>query len=150
MEFQLSAVNVLHLLCQQIWKTQQWPQDRKRSVFILIPKKGNAKECSNYCITAHMLARLRSKSLKTGFSSMWTESFQMYKLDFEKAEEPVIKLATSVGSWRKQGNCRQMSTSVTLTKLMPLTVNLNKLLKILKEMGVPHQLICSLRNLHVS
>ena len=43
------AVKVLHSICQQIWKTQQWPQDWKRSVFILIPKKGNAKECSNYC-----------------------------------------------------------------------------------------------------
>ena len=42
------AVKVLHSVCQQIWKTQQWPQDWKRSVFILIPKKGNAKECSNY------------------------------------------------------------------------------------------------------
>ena len=43
------AVNVLYSICQQIWKTQQWPQDWKRSVFIPIPKKGNAKECSNYC-----------------------------------------------------------------------------------------------------
>ena len=42
------AVKVLHSICQQIWKTQQWPQDGKRSIFILIPKKGNAKECSNY------------------------------------------------------------------------------------------------------
>ena len=42
------AVKVLHSICQQIWKTQQWPQDWKRSVFIPIPKKGNAKECSNY------------------------------------------------------------------------------------------------------
>ena len=42
------AVNVLHSICQQIWKTQQWAQDRERSVFIPIPKKGNAKECSNY------------------------------------------------------------------------------------------------------
>ena len=42
------AVKVLHSKCQQIWKTHQWPQDWKRSVFILIPKKGNAKECSNY------------------------------------------------------------------------------------------------------
>ena len=46
------AVKVLHSTCQQIWKTQQWPQDWKRSVFIPIPKKGNAKECSNYCTTA--------------------------------------------------------------------------------------------------
>ena len=46
------AVKVLHSICQQIWKTQQWPQDWKRSVFIPIPKKGNAKECSKYCIIA--------------------------------------------------------------------------------------------------
>ena len=42
------AVKVLHSICQQIWKTQKWPQDRKKSVFISIPKNGNAKECSNY------------------------------------------------------------------------------------------------------
>ena len=46
------AVKVLHSICQQMWKTQQWPQDWKRAVFIPIPKKGNAKECSNYCTTA--------------------------------------------------------------------------------------------------
>ena len=46
------AIKVLHSTCQQIWKTQQWPQDWKRSVFISIPKKGNAKECSNYCTIA--------------------------------------------------------------------------------------------------
>ena len=46
------AVKVLHSICEQIWKTQQWPQDWKRSVFIPIPKKGNAKECSNYHVTA--------------------------------------------------------------------------------------------------
>ena len=46
------AVKVLQSICQEIWKTQQWPQDWKRSVFIPIPKKGNAKECSNYCIIA--------------------------------------------------------------------------------------------------
>ena len=46
------AVKVLHSICQQIWKMQQWPQDWKRSVFIPIPKKGNAKECSNYCTIA--------------------------------------------------------------------------------------------------
>ena len=46
------AIKVLLSLCQQIWKTQQWPQDWKRSLFIPIPKKGNAKECSNYCTIA--------------------------------------------------------------------------------------------------
>ena len=49
------AVKVLHSICQQIWKTQQWPQDWNRSVFIPIPKKGNAKECSNYCTIALIL-----------------------------------------------------------------------------------------------
>ena len=49
------AVKVLHSICQQIWKTQQWPQDRERSVFIQIPKKGNAKECSNYHTIALIL-----------------------------------------------------------------------------------------------
>ena len=46
------AMKVLHAICQQIWKTQQWPPDKERSVFIPIPKKGNAKECSNYCTIA--------------------------------------------------------------------------------------------------
>ena len=46
------AFKVLHSICQQIWKIQQWPQDRKRSIFIPIPKKDNAKECSNYCTIA--------------------------------------------------------------------------------------------------
>ena len=48
----MDAMKVLHSICQQIWKTQQKPQDWKRSVFISIPKKGNAKECANYCTTA--------------------------------------------------------------------------------------------------
>ena len=47
-----NAVKVLHSICQQIWKTHWWPQDQKRSVFILVPKKGNTKECSNYCTIA--------------------------------------------------------------------------------------------------
>ena len=65
------AVKVLHSSCQQMWKTQQWPQDRKRSVFILIPKKGNAKECSNYHtieLISHA-SKIISKSFKPGFNS---------------------------------------------------------------------------------
>ena len=50
--FQILKDDAVHSICQQIWKTQQWPQDGKRSVFIPIPKKGNAKECSNYCTIA--------------------------------------------------------------------------------------------------
>ena len=57
------AVKVLHSTCQQIWKTQQWPQDWKRSVFIPIPKKGNAKECSNY-LTISIISHARKVMLK--------------------------------------------------------------------------------------
>ena len=65
------AMKVLHSICQQIWKTQQWPQDWKRSVFIPIPKKGNAKERSNYCTIA-LISHSRKVMLKfskPGFSS---------------------------------------------------------------------------------
>ena len=57
------AVKVLHLICQEILKTQQWPKDRKTSVFITIPKKGNAKECSNYC-TAVLISHASKVMLK--------------------------------------------------------------------------------------
>ena len=66
------AVKVLHSIGQQIWKTQQWPQDWKRSVFIPIPKKGNAKECSNYhtiALISHA-SKVLLKIPKPGFSNM--------------------------------------------------------------------------------
>ena len=65
------AVKGLHAICKQIWKTLQWPQDWKRSVFIPIPEKGNAKECSNYHALTLILhaSRLCSKSFKLGFNS---------------------------------------------------------------------------------
>ena len=65
------AVKVLHLICQQISKTQQWPQDWKRSVFIPIPKKGNAKQCSNYCtiVLISHARKVRLKCSKPGFSN---------------------------------------------------------------------------------
>ena len=69
-----------------------------------------------------MLVRLCSKSFKQGFSSTWTGNFQMFKLDLEKAEEPEIKLPTSVGSLKKQENSRKTSISASLTMLKPLTV----------------------------
>ena len=58
------AVKVLYSICQQIWKTQQWPQDWKRSVFTAVPKKGNAKECSNYCTIA-FISHISKIMLKT-------------------------------------------------------------------------------------
>ena len=57
------AVKVLHSMCQQIWKIQQWPQDWKRSIFIPIPKKGNAKECSNY-FTIALISQANKEMLK--------------------------------------------------------------------------------------
>ena len=59
------AVKVVYSICQQIWKTKQWPQDWKRSVFIPIPKKGNAKECSNYNTVALTSAAATAKSLQS-------------------------------------------------------------------------------------
>ena len=91
------AVKVLHSTCQQMWKTQQWPQDWKTSVFIPIPKKGNVKTTAQLC-SFHMLARYCSKSLNLGFNHMGNENSQMFKLDLQKAEEPEIKLPTSVES----------------------------------------------------
>ena len=59
-----NALKVLHSICQQIWKIQQWPQDRRRSVFIPIPKKGNAKECSDY-FTIALISHASKVMLKT-------------------------------------------------------------------------------------
>ena len=66
------ALKVLHSICQQIWKTQKWPQDWKKSVFIPIPKKGNAKECSNYCTIALIshASKVMLKILQAKFNSM--------------------------------------------------------------------------------
>ena len=75
-------------------------------------------------------------------------NFQMFKLVLEKAEEPEIKLPTSAGSWKKQENSRKTSISALLTMPKPLTVDHNKLWKILKEMGIPEHLTCLLRNLY--
>ena len=113
---------MLHSICQQIWKTQQWPQNWKRSVFIPIPEKGNAKECLNYhtiVLISHVI-RLRSKILQVRLQQYLNRELPIYKLGLEKAEEPEIKLPTFIRSWRKQGNSRK--TSASLTTLKPLTV----------------------------
>ena len=96
------AVKVLHSVCQQIWKIQKWPQDCNRSICIPIPKKSNAKGCSNYhtitLISHASKVMLKIPKSKPGFSGTRTVNFQMFKLDLEKAEEPEIKLPTSAGS----------------------------------------------------
>ena len=117
------AVKVLHSICQKIWKTQQWPQDWKSSVFILISKKGTAKECSNYrtlALISHT-SKVMLKILQARLRQ-YVNNFQMFKLDLEKAEEPEIKLPTSVGSWKKQESSKKTSTSASLTELKLLTV----------------------------
>ena len=86
----------------------------KGPVFIPIPKKGPAKEFSNYCTIV-----LVSHASKVMLNNMWTENFQIYKLDLEKAEEPGNKLPMSVGSTKKQKDSRKTSTSVSLTRLKP-------------------------------
>ena len=104
------AVKVLHSICQQIWKTQQWPQDWKSSVFIPNPKKGNAKECSNYSVSV-----LISHASKVVFKILqprlqqYVNREQMFKLDLEKEEDPEIKLPTSAGSSKKQERFRKTS-----------------------------------------
>ena len=119
------AVKVLHSICQQIWKTQQWPQDWKRSVFIPIPKKSNAKECSNYhtiALISHA-SKVMLKMLKILQARLQQYvNFQMFKLVLEKAEEPQIKFPISAGSSKKQGSSRKTSISALLTMPKPLTV----------------------------
>ena len=97
-------MKVLHSICQQIWKTQQWPQDWKMSVFIPIAKKGNAKECSNY----HTIA-LISHASKVMLKILQARpvNFQMFKLVLEKAEESEVKLPTSAGSLKNQESSRK-------------------------------------------
>ena len=98
------AMKVLHSICQQIRKSQQWPQDWKRSVFFPIPKKGNAKECSNYrtiALISHA-SKVMLKILQARLQQYVNRNFQMFKLVLEKAEEPEIKLPTSAESWKKQ------------------------------------------------
>ena len=119
-----NAMKVRHSICQQIWKTQQWPQDWKRSVFIPIPKKGNTKECSNYHTIARIshTSKVMLKILQARLQQYMNRELPMFKLVLEKAEEPGIKLPTSVGSSKSQESSRKTSTSALLTMLKPVAV----------------------------
>ena len=94
------AVKVLHSICQQIWKTQQWPQVYKRSIFIPIQNKDNANECSNYCTIALIsyASKVMLKILQVRLLQYVNRELPVFKLDLEKTKEPEIKLTTSVGS----------------------------------------------------
>ena len=118
------AVKVLHSIGQQIWKTQQWPQDWKRSLFIPIPKKGNANKCSNYHTIAliSQASKVMLKILQARLQQYVNNSLPDVQVGFRKGKKPEIKLPTSVGSSKKQENSRKISTSSLLTTPKPLTL----------------------------
>ncbi|XP_055259773.1 uncharacterized protein LOC129541691 isoform X2 [Moschus berezovskii] len=146
------AVKVLHSICQQIWKTQQWPQDWKRSVFIPIPKKGNAKECSNYCTIA----------LISHASKVMLKILQARLQQYVNCELPDVQ-----AGFRKGRGTRDQIANICwiIDKPREIQKNIyfcfidyakafdcvdhNKLWKILKEMGIPNHLNCLLRNMYV-
>ena len=113
-----------------IWKTQQWPQDWKRSVFIPMPKN---VQTTTQLHSSHTLAKYCSKFSKPGFNITWIVNFQMFKLDLEKADEPEIKLPTSVGSSKTHERSRKTFTSALLTMpkslILWITINCGKFLK---------------------
>ena len=93
-------MKVLNSICQKIWKTQQRPQDWKRSVFISISEKGNAKECSNYHTIALILhaGKVMLKILQARLQQYVNRELPDVQVGFRKAEEPEIKLPTLIGS----------------------------------------------------
>ena len=117
-------MKVLHSICLKIWKTQQWPQDWKRSVFIPIPRKHNAKECSNYCTSALIshASKVMLKILQARLKQYMNRELPDVQAGFRKGREPEIKLPTSTGSWKKEESSRKTSTSALLTMPKPLTV----------------------------
>ena len=99
-----NAVKLLHSICQKIRKTQKWPQDWKSFVFIPVPKKDNAKKCSNYhtiALISHA-SREMLKLLQARLQHYMNLELLDIQADLEKTEEPEIKLPTSVGSLKKQ------------------------------------------------
>ena len=128
-------MKVLHSICQQIWKTQQWPQAWEWSVFIPMPKKGNDKECSSYdkIVLISHASRTMLKILQARIQQNVHQEFPDVQLDLEKAEEPEIKLPTSAGSSRNQESSRKTSTCALLTTPKPLTVCITKSGKFLKR-----------------
>ena len=146
------AVEVLHSICQQIWKTQQWPQDWKRSVFISIPKKVNAKEFSNYCtmsLISHA-SNVMLKILQARLQQYVNRELPDVQAVFRKDRGTIDQIAKSAGSSKKQESSRKTALSSLLTMPKPLTVWVTINWKILQEMGIPDHLTCLLRNLCTS
>ena len=132
MEFQLSyfkilkdkAVKVLHSICQQIWKTQQWPQDWKRSVFISISKKSNAKECSNYHTIAHIshASKVMLKMLQLRLQQYMNCDLSDVRARLRKGRGTRDQIATIHWIIEKQESSKKTSTSSLLTTPKSLTV----------------------------
>ena len=145
------AVKVLHSICQQIWKTQQWPQDWKRSVFIPIPKKGNVKECSNYCTIALIshASKVMLKILQARLQKYVNCELPDVQAGFRKDRGTRDQIANIHWIFEK---ARELQKNVYFcfidyTKAFSC-VNHNKLWKILQEMGILEHLTCLLRNLY--
>ena len=112
-------------ICQQIWKTQQWPQDWKRSVFIPIPKKGKAKECSNYHIIALISheSKVMLKILQARLQQYVNQEFPDVQVGFRKCRgtrDQIAKICWIIEKTSKFQ--KKLSTSASLTMLKPLTV----------------------------
>ena len=118
------AVKVLHSICQQIWKTQQWSQDWKTSVFIPIPKKGNAKECSNYhtiALISHV-SNVMLKFLQARLQQYINRELPDVQAGFRKGRGTRDQIVKSSGSSKKKESSRKISISALLTMTKPLTV----------------------------
>ena len=129
------AVKVLPSICQQIWKTQQWPQDWKRSVFIPIPKKGNAKECSNFhtvALVSHT-SKVMLKILQARLQQYMNCEILDVQAGFRKGRGPRDQIANIRWIIIKAREFQKISTSALLTMPKPLTVwitiNYGKFLK---------------------
>ena len=121
---------------QQIWKTQQWPQDWKRSVFIPVPKKGNAKECSNYHIIAliSQASKPMLKILQARLQQYVNSELPDVQAGFRKGRGTRDQMANICWIMEKAREFRKTSISALLTMPKPLTiVDHNKLYKILKD-----------------
>ena len=119
------AVKVMHSICQQIWKTQQWPQDWKRSVFISILKKGDAKECSNYCTIALIshTSKVMLKILHARLQQYMNQELPDVQAGFRKrGTRDQIASIQWITKKKKQENSRKSSISALLTMPKPLTV----------------------------
>ena len=138
------AVKVLHSICQQIWKTQQWAEDWKRSVFFAISKKGNAKECSDYCtigLISHA-SKAMLKILQARLQQYVNCELPGVQAGFRNGRGTDIKFPASVGSSKKQ-EFQKNICFIDCAKAFDC-VDHRKLWKILKEMGTPEHLTCLL------